>query len=75
MGQLLRIVVILVGLWLVLSIIKRALATRRHSPADKLAVAKMVACGHCGTHIPESEAVSDGNRHYCSEEHRRKNRA
>lgn len=74
MGQLLRLIIILIGLWLILSIVKRALAKRRKPSADKPAVAKMVACSHCGTHIPESEAVSDGNRHYCSEEHRRKAR-
>jgi uncharacterized protein len=72
MGQFLRLVIILIGLWLVLTLIKRALASRRKSPSDKPAVAKMVACAHCGVHIPESEAVHDGDSHYCSEEHRRK---
>jgi uncharacterized protein len=72
MGQFLRLIIILIGLWLVLTIIKRALAARRKSPPDKPAVAKMVACAHCGVHIPESEAVRDGDRYYCSEEHRRK---
>jgi uncharacterized protein len=72
MGQLLRIIIILIGLWLVLTIIKRALTSLRKPPSDKPAVAKMVACAHCGVHIPESEALRDGNRHYCSEEHRRK---
>jgi uncharacterized protein len=72
MGQFLRLIIILIGLWLVLTIIKRALASRRKSPSDKPAVAKMVACAHCGVHIPESEAVHDGGRDYCSEEHRRK---
>jgi uncharacterized protein len=75
MGQLLRIIIILIGLWLVLTIIKRALASRRKPQPDKPAVAKMVACAHCGVHIPESEAVCDGDRHYCSEEHRRKTHA
>jgi uncharacterized protein len=31
---------------------------------------KMVACEHCGVHMPESEAVVAGNRIYCSEAHR-----
>lgn len=72
MGQLLRIIVILIGLWLVLQIVKRALASRRTPPTDKPAVANMVACAHCGMHIPESEAVRDGNRYYCSKEHQEK---
>jgi len=71
MGQFLRLVIILIGLWLVLTLIKRALAQHRKSPSDKPAVAKMVACAHCGVHIPESGAIRDGNRYYCSEEHRR----
>ena len=74
MGQFLRLVIILFGLWLVLTIIKRALASRRKAPPEKPAVAKMVICAHCGVHVPETEAVRDGDRHYCSEEHRRKTR-
>ncbi len=72
MGQFLRLVIILIGLWLVLTLIKRALAPHRKSPPDKPAVAKMVACAHCGVHIPESTAVRDGDRLYCNEEHRLK---
>ena len=71
MGQFLRLVIILIGLWLVLAIIKRALASLRKPPPDKPAVAKMVACAHCGVHIPESEAIHDGDKYFCSEEHRR----
>jgi uncharacterized protein len=31
----------------------------------------MVACAHCGVNLPESDSVRVGERHYCSEEHRR----
>ena len=71
MGQLLRIIIILLGLWLVLTIIKRALVSRQKSPGDKPSVAHMVVCAHCGLHVPESEAIQDGNKLYCSEEHRK----
>ncbi|WP_319379840.1 PP0621 family protein [Thiomicrorhabdus sp.] len=30
---------------------------------------KIVACHHCGLRIPESEALFDGQNHYCSQEH------
>lgn len=30
----------------------------------------MVACLHCGTHLPESEAVQGHHGAYCSNEHR-----
>lgn len=32
---------------------------------------RMVACAHCGVHIPESESLASLGNHYCSEEHRR----
>ena len=32
---------------------------------------KMVACAHCGVHLPLSESVrGSGVLHYCSDEHR-----
>lgn len=30
----------------------------------------MVACLHCGTHLPESEAIKGRQGAYCSDEHR-----
>jgi uncharacterized protein len=67
MGQLLRLLIILVVVWLVIQIIRRAFTppSRRARPA----ITKMVACAHCGVHVPESEAVWDGERSYCSQEH------
>jgi uncharacterized protein len=35
------------------------------------AVERMVACGHCGLNLPQSEALESGGRFYCSEDHRR----
>lgn len=31
----------------------------------------MVACDHCGLHLPRSEALSSGGHHYCCAEHQR----
>lgn len=31
----------------------------------------MVACAHCGLHVPESEGVRGGGSFYCCDEHRR----
>ncbi|MHB8535108.1 MAG: PP0621 family protein [Sulfuricaulis sp.] len=75
MGQLLRIIILLIGLWLVLQIIKRALGTRRSPPPRQASIAKMVACTYCGTHVPESETIRDGDKTYCCEDHREKSRA
>lgn len=30
----------------------------------------MVACAHCGLHLPAADAVLDGSRIYCSPAHR-----
>jgi len=70
MGQLLRIIIVLIGLWLVLLIIKRVLASRRKPPPTPATLDNMIACDHCGVHIPESEALHDGKQRYCCEEHR-----
>ncbi|MEY3200571.1 MAG: hypothetical protein RIR70_121 [Pseudomonadota bacterium] len=34
-------------------------------------VERMVSCARCGLHVPQSEAVVDGDRFYCCETHRR----
>jgi uncharacterized protein len=39
----------------------------QRSPAKPLA---MVACAHCGTHLPSSEALQAGEVFYCNAEHR-----
>lgn len=33
--------------------------------------ARMVACSHCGTHVPESERLTGRKGVYCCAEHRR----
>ncbi len=71
MGQLLRIIIILIGLWLVLQIIKRALTARQSPSPNSSPIAKMISCDHCGVHVPESEAIRDDNNLYCCEEHRK----
>lgn len=30
----------------------------------------MVACAHCGVHLPESDALREGKRFYCCAAHR-----
>lgn len=32
---------------------------------------RIIACAHCGVHLPESEGVHAGGRFFCSDEHRR----
>ena len=44
-------------------------AGQNHAPSDE--IEQMVACAHCGVHVPESEGVMGGGHFFCSEEHRR----
>lgn len=31
----------------------------------------MTQCAHCGVHFPSAESLSEGERDYCCEDHRR----
>ncbi len=71
MGQLLRIVIILLGLWLIIRIVRRALRgpALPHHPSNLPPDTAVLPCAHCGVYIPQSETyVSDG-KIYCSREH------
>jgi len=44
---------------------------RGDEPARRGAPPTMIACMHCGVHLPQPEALFDaGGRAYCSEAHR-----
>lgn len=68
------ILVVAVGvlLWMLFG---RSRVTRRNagaggpSPHRSGAREGMVACAHCGVHVPESEAVRRDGRSYCSTAH------
>ena len=70
MKFLLVIVVILVGAWLLFG--RRGSRPSSVKPAAKTTGPQsMLACTHCGVHLPEAEAVKDAaSRPYCSEAHR-----
>jgi uncharacterized protein len=63
------VLVIVVVLWL-MSSRRGTLRSKRSAPKPALPEA-MVACAHCGVHLPRSEAVegSDG-RWFCGSAHR-----
>lgn len=39
-------------------------------PRQEKPVERMVACAHCGVHLPESDSLAGGGRYYCCEAHR-----
>ena len=70
MSQFLRILIILVGLWLILGLVKRYLAKRRPTakPAPP-AQDDVVRCAHCGVYVPRAEAIHALGKTYCSRAH------
>jgi uncharacterized protein len=46
-------------------------ADKKQAPASPAAPTPMLACAHCGVHLPQAEAVTDGaGRPFCGEAHR-----
>ncbi|MDR3065714.1 MULTISPECIES: PP0621 family protein [Comamonas] len=66
----LLVVIVAVGIW---RSKRRAEAVPHSPPASALKTAQtMVACAHCGLHLPQADAVTDtSGQSFCSAEHRR----
>ncbi len=75
MGQLLRIALVLFGLWIILRLIQHALAKRRSGPPTLPPPADMLRCDYCGVFVPRTEAITAGTRVYCSNDHADADRA
>jgi uncharacterized protein len=75
MGQLLRIALVLLALWLILRFIKRALARRRADSPAPPPPADMLRCDYCGVFVPRAEAIAARAKVYCSSDHADADRA
>lgn len=73
MGRVLFFVILGVGLYVAFRIwqIRQRQGASERPEKSLVEGEAMVRCGHCGLNVPESEAVADGDRWYCSENHRR----
>jgi len=71
MGTLLRLAIVLAGLWLVLRMVKRYLTRNQDSlpPSGTPSSGDMLRCDYCGTFVPRTEAIHSGTKHYCSGQH------
>ena len=70
--NLLRIVLIAIAVWIIISMIRRwreQKADERMAERETPRVGTMVQCQYCGMHVPEQEAVRDGDATYCTVEH------
>ncbi|THF64017.1 hypothetical protein E6C76_15750 [Pseudothauera nasutitermitis] len=73
MRTLLIFILVVIAVWWVRNALRRMSARRGPAggKAKKAAAERMLACRHCGVHVPESEGVRHEGAFYCSEEHRR----
>lgn len=69
MGQFLRIVIVLVGLWVVLRLLRRVRVHRKTGPTAPPAPADMLRCKYCGVFVTREDAIAANDRHYCCEAH------
>ena len=69
MKFLLVLTVVAVAVWLWRNNRRSDAAPPRRAPPPHLPL-RMVACLHCGTHLPETEAVRGAVGVYCSADHR-----
>lgn len=68
MGRLILLaLLVLAAVWL----IRRALREREPPPGPPGKPGELVACAHCGVHLPAGEARRADGTPYCSDEHAR----
>jgi uncharacterized protein len=75
MKLLVVVLALLLLVWLLLGSARRRSKDPRRGPAPAKptpppAVEGMVACAHCGVHLPSSQALALGGQRYCSAVHR-----
>jgi uncharacterized protein len=64
---LLLIVVVLAAWWLAKGFRRKGAA----KDAPEAAPEQMVTCSHCGLYLPQGEAIPEGDKFFCCDEHRR----
>lgn len=79
MKYLLVLTVVLVAFWIWRNNRRQEQAERQaarqsrpRTPSVPTPPLRMVACAHCGTHLPETDALASPEGFYCSEDHRRR---
>jgi uncharacterized protein len=72
MSRILFILVLLIVGFLLLKSWQRKQNLKQHNKTASGQIptnTRMLRCQHCGLHVPEHEAFSQGGKHFCSLEH------
>ncbi|HEY6132342.1 MAG TPA: PP0621 family protein [Rubrivivax sp.] len=71
MKYLIVLLVVVVVAWLLVGRATRRGVVRKDAPGQPTLEAEdMVACAHCGVHLPRGDALVAGAAVYCSDAHR-----
>lgn len=65
-----RVLLYLLGIALVVWILLRLAKGPRIESKPGKKVGDMVRCAHCGTYVPRNDALREGDKYYCSSNHR-----
>ena len=68
MSKFLLLVAVVFAVWWLAKGFRRKRAAK---DAPEAAPEQMVACSHCGLNLPQGEAIPEGGKFFCCEEHRR----
>ena len=69
--QILIIVLLIAGFWLFRRLRRRFDLNRRRRHPKQRPYEEMVRCAHCGTYLPQAQAVGDPrNGYFCNDKHR-----
>jgi uncharacterized protein len=68
-----RYILLGLALWLLFTSIRRFINKRKQRLRDVKTAhpVNMVACHHCGVHLPQDEAIYKNKNYYCCKEHLR----
>jgi uncharacterized protein len=68
LSKLLLLILVVLAVWWLARGFRRKRAAK---DAPEAAPEQMVTCNHCGLYLPQGEAIADGGKFFCSDEHRR----
>ncbi|MBD3670512.1 MAG: hypothetical protein HUJ29_07030, partial [Gammaproteobacteria bacterium] len=71
---LIRLLLFILAAWLIWWLLRPLFGGKKEPKLKKDDTAgqveNMVRCAHCGLNLPASEAIREGDLHYCSPQHR-----